>query len=260
VGLLALAGLVGLVELSRGRTRPRPQPIPAVAPAVVPRRRRARRLARACFVCSALGAVALPLAWFSTRPATDVGALTEARAAHPFGSPPAAVPPDAAGGLRTYSARLHDQPLRTVNRPVRVRIAAIGVDASAYPVGVLPSSDLLEAPSDGDRLGWYRHGPSPGEAGSALIAGHVDYAGKRGVFYELSRLQPGATVVVDYEDGSAQEWRVVARRQYPKDELPTDVLFARTGSPMLSLVTCGGLYDASKRAYRDNVVVFAALD
>jgi len=35
------------------------------------------------------------------------------------------------------------------------------------------------------------------------------------------------------------------------------MLFARTGGPTLALVTCGGLYDTSKRFYRDNVVVFA---
>jgi sortase (surface protein transpeptidase) len=140
---------------------------------------------------------------------------------------------------------------------VRVRIPAIGVDAVTAPVGVVPTSNLLEAPSDAITLGWYRHGPSPGEPGSALIAGHVDFDGRRGVFFALSRLEPGAAVTVDYEDGSARTWRVVARRQYDKAQLPTDVIFARSGPPALALVTCGGLYDASRRSYRDNVVVFA---
>ena len=106
-------------------------------------------------------------------------------------------------------------------------------------------------------LGWYEYGPAPGEAGSSVIAGHVDHDGRRGAFFGLSRLDPGAVVTIDYQDGSSRAWRVVARRQYLKSELPVDLLFARTGAPTLTLVTCGGLYDASKRSYRDNVVVFA---
>jgi hypothetical protein len=95
------------------------------------------------------------------------------------------------------------------------------------------------------------------EPGSAVIAGHVDYNGRPGVFFALDRLDPGAIVDVVHQDGSTHSWRVVARRQYVKSELPTDLLFARTGAPTLTLVTCGGLFDASRRSYRDNVVVFA---
>src|SRR5437879_2002533 len=79
------------------------------------------------------------------------------------------------------------------------------------------------------------------------------------VVWFSTRPESGATVTVDYQDGSSRAWRVVARRQYPKSELPLDMLFARTGDPTLALVTCGGLFDASKRSYRDNVVVFAVL-
>jgi hypothetical protein len=253
VGVLALAGLVGLLELRRGRTSPTPVPAP-----VAPRRHRGRRLAQLCFACSALGAVALPIVWFNTRPASNVGALTGLRAARAASPPTTAVPVAVAfPTIRTHSARLEDQPLRTVNRPVALHIAALGINANTVAVGVVPGSNLLEPPGDAVTLGWYRHGPSPGEAGSALIAGHVDFNGRPGVFISLNRLEPGATVTVDYEDGSSRAWRVVARRQYAKGQLPTDLLFARTGVPTLTLVTCGGLYDASKRSYRDNVVVFS---
>jgi hypothetical protein len=260
--VLALAGFVGLLELRRDRTRsiPTASPQPAEPPDLAKparTRHRARRAARVCFVLSAAGVVALPIVWFNTRPAPDVGALAglrAARAASPTTAPlpvEPAVPP-----IRTFPARLQDQPLPTVNRPVRVRIPSIGVDASTAPVGVVPETRLLESPSDAITLGWYRHGPSPGQPGSALIAGHVDFGGRHGVFFELARLEPGATVTVDYEDGSARTWRVIARRQYDKAQLPTDIIFARSGPPTLALVTCGGLYDEAKRSYRDNVVVF----
>jgi hypothetical protein len=202
--------------------------------------------------------VALPVVWFNTRPATDVGVLTgirTARAATRTTAGPLA--PDQAPIGRTYPARLDDQRPRLVNRPVAVHIPSLGLDAPTVPVGVVPNSTLLEGPADASTLGWYEYGPAPGEAGSAVIAGHVDHDGRRGAFFTLSRLDPGAAVTVDFQDGSSRAWRVVARRQYPKRELPLDLLFARGGDPTLALVTCGGLYDASKRSYRDNVVVFA---
>jgi LPXTG-site transpeptidase (sortase) family protein len=187
-----------------------------------------------------------------------VGVLAGLGAARAASAPSAAVPvgPEAPP-IRTYPARLQDQPARVVNRPVAIHIGVLGVDAPVVPVGVVPDSNLLEAPANPTTTGWYKHGPAPGEGGSAVIAGHVDYAGVRGVFFGLRTIEPGAAITVDYQDGSTRTWRVVARRQYQKTELPTDMLFARQGSPSLTLVTCGGLYDASRRSYRDNVVVFA---
>ena len=222
------------------------------------RRGRGRRVARVCFALSAAGAMALPVVWFNTRPASDAGELTHIRAAR-AAAPPTTAMPLAPGQppLLTYPARLQDQPARLVNRPVGVHIPALGLAAPTVPVGVIPDSRLLEAPADAATLGWYEHGPAPGEAGSSVIAGHVDHNGGPGAFFGLSRLEPGADVTIDYQDGSSRAWRVVARRQYVKSELPTDLLFARTGAPTLALVTCGGLYDESKRFYRDNVVVFA---
>jgi hypothetical protein len=222
------------------------------------RRGRGRAVARTCFALSAVGAVALPVVWFTTRPQSDVGVLTGIAAARAAATPTSAVPlgPDRPP-IRTYPGRLQDQPTRLVNRPVAVHIGSLGLDAPTVPVGVVPGSSLLEAPADAATLGWYEHGPAPGEAGSSVIAGHVDHDGRRGAFFGLSRLDPGAAVTVDYQDGSSRGWRVVARRQYRKSDLPLDALFARSGDPTLALVTCGGLYDASKRFYRDNVVVFA---
>jgi hypothetical protein len=213
---------------------------------------------RVFFFASAFGAVMLPIVWAATRPATNVGALTGLGAARAATAPTTAVPVGPAGPpIRTYPARLEDQRPRTVIRPVSVQIDALGLNAPVAPVGVQPGSNLLEPPGDPTTTGWYRHGPAPGEAGSAVIAGHVDYAGVRGVFFGLRTIEPGAAITVGYEDGSTRAWRVVARRQYDKAELPTDLIFAREGPPTLALVTCGGLFDSSRRSYRDNVVVFA---
>jgi sortase (surface protein transpeptidase) len=111
-------------------------------------------------------------------------------------------------------------------------------------------------PSDRFTVAWYRFGASPGQPGSAVLAGHVDFGDGRAVFYRLGKLEPGAIVAVGFGDGSEQRFRVIARRLYGKDALPARI-FAHGGKPVLTLITCGGGYDRSVRSYDGNVVVFA---
>lgn len=44
---------------------------------------------------------------------------------------------------------------------------------------------------------------------------------------------------------------------HPKDQLPNDEIWGATDQRELRLITCGGSFDASRRSYRDNVVVWA---
>lgn len=56
--------------------------------------------------------------------------------------------------------------------PVRVRIDVIGVDSGLMNLG-LRSDGSLEVPPSGFPAGWYTGGPTPGELGPAIIAGHI---------------------------------------------------------------------------------------
>jgi DNA-binding transcriptional MerR regulator len=57
-------------------------------------------------------------------------------------------------------------------RPVSIEIPAVGVDATVVPVGLL-ADRTMEVPAV-DQAGWYEPGSRPGEAGPAVIVGHVD--------------------------------------------------------------------------------------
>jgi hypothetical protein len=50
---------------------------------------------------------------------------------------------------------------------------------------------------------------------------------------------------------------VVGRTVYDKTEIPLERYFARDGAVRLTLITCGGEFDAQAGSYRDNVVVTA---
>ncbi len=106
-------------------------------------------------------------------------------------------------------------------------------------------------------VGWYRYGPSPGEPGSAVLAGHIASGGIDGAFRHLDRLSAGDRIVIDFDDGSAEEFVVDELFQVDKTELPFDSVFARSGPSKLALITCGGPFDPAARSYEDNIVVTA---
>jgi len=137
-----------------------------------------------------------------------------------------------------------------------VQIPRIGLDARVEPVGVDPASRAVGLPSDGQTVVRYRHSAAPTQPGSAVLTAHVDYDGQRGPFYELRLLEPGDTITVELDDGARQQFEVVARRSYARDELPRRRIFASSGPPVLSLVTCGGGFNETERRYNANVVVF----
>lgn len=139
--------------------------------------------------------------------------------------------------------------------PVAMSFDAIGAGlAPIVSVGVEANGDM-EIPG-ADEVGWYRYGPVPGAQGSAVLAAHVSWNGRDGVFRRLSRSEPGQQFTVSFDDGSIAAYEVVAIRQYGKDELP-DEIFATSGDPQIVLITCGGSFNRALNSYNDNIVAYA---
>jgi LPXTG-site transpeptidase (sortase) family protein len=142
------------------------------------------------------------------------------------------------------------------SRPLRLSIPSLNVSAPVVAVGLEPDGSM-EIP-DASEAGWYELGPQPGDqAGSAVIAGHVDQKGQEGVFIDLRLLQVGAEVSVFDADGTQLRFTVFERYQVDKDELPAPELFRRAGEPVLTLITCGGRFSKRKHSYSDNIIVRA---
>ena len=141
--------------------------------------------------------------------------------------------------------------------PTSLAIAKLDVAAPVDPYGIAANGQM-DVPDNVTDVGWYEYGPSPGAAGSAVLAAHVDLASQGpGVFFNLNELREGDLVTVGYNDGTTTDFRVVANTIYDKDELPLDEIFSRTGPPVLTLITCGGGFSESLRSYDSNVVVYA---
>jgi sortase (surface protein transpeptidase) len=140
--------------------------------------------------------------------------------------------------------------------PVSISIEGIGVaEAPVIDVGVEENGDM-EIPG-ADDVGWYRFNPTPGEAGSAVLAAHISFNGDPGVFRYLADVEIGERVVIGFDDGTRAEFEITELAQYDKDELPDDRVFAKDGDPVLTLITCGGDFNRSLRSYEDNVIAYA---
>ncbi|WP_280697291.1 class F sortase [Kitasatospora sp. GP82] len=169
------------------------------------------------------------------------------------GKAPAATTPGAAAPVRAA-------PSMPRSKPTRISIPQIVIEAPFTELG-LDATGALEAPraDDPNLVGWYRGGPTPGERGSAVVAGHVDTAKGPAVFLMLHRLLPGNTVEIIRADGTVAVFAVDSVQSFPKNGFPDAQVYADTPDAQLRLITCGGSYDRKLKDYTDNVVVFAHL-
>jgi len=141
-------------------------------------------------------------------------------------------------------------------QPVSIAIENINVsDAAIIPVGVNPDDLSFEVPP-ADQVGWYEFGPTPGEAGSAVLAAHIAFNGVDGVFRYLENVEIGAVVVIGFDDETDQRYRIDEVTEYVKEALP-ESLWARDGKEQLALITCGGAFNYQRNSYESNTVAIA---
>ncbi|GAA0535830.1 hypothetical protein GCM10011581_24640 [Saccharopolyspora subtropica] len=169
------------------------------------------------------------------------------------GYPPVAPPASAAAPLASAAAL-------PASEPVWLEIPRIGARSSLVPLGLNPDRTVQVPPLDQPMLaGWYKHGPTPGETGPAVILGHVNGNGEEGIFARLRELRPGDEILVGRRDGRVARFVVQRMRQVPKARFPSDEVYGDTTGPELRLITCGGSFDKAARSYRDNIIAFAML-
>ena len=148
------------------------------------------------------------------------------------------------------------------SQPVSLAIPAIGVHTNLIDLGLGPGRTLQVPPLTAagvKEAGWYNGGPTPGQLGPAVIAGHVDSYQGPGVFFRLGALRPGDTIDVTRTDGTVAVFRVDAVDEYNKDSFPSRQVYGPVSYAGLRVITCGGQFDYQTHHYLSNIVIYAAL-
>lgn len=154
--------------------------------------------------------------------------------------------------------------------PTEILIPAIGVDAKIVPVYdpcITPTNCPLNLTPLGQSqslTGWWGGLPnnpqksySPGQAGPAVIVGHVNWAGVGPlVFANLYKLQQGDQIKVILQSGKTVTFTVDFLQDIYKTAFPTASVYGPTPYPSLRLVTCTGTL-LSTGHYDHNEIVYA---
>jgi sortase (surface protein transpeptidase) len=148
-----------------------------------------------------------------------------------------------------------------IGRPVRLVIAAIGVNAPVEAVEILSNGELATpGQSPWNDVGWYEPGPRPGNPGSAVIDGHLDRpGGYPAVFWRLRDLHVGDSVVVIDAYGKTVRFAVRRVVFYSAETAPFEDIFGSQGGIQLNLITCAGDWIPEQHQTALRLVVYTSL-
>jgi LPXTG-site transpeptidase (sortase) family protein len=164
-----------------------------------------------------------------------------------------------AGVPLTSIAKLYQNVLTSypkLDTPARLQIPAINVDAAIVPVGVT-TKGTLDVPPNLLEVGWYKFGPKPGQAGSAVIDAHFDGPnGEPGVFNRLDSLKVGQEIIVQNDKNIPTYFVIKKLTNYLFNDSVPEVYNTNDGTH-LNLITCNGVWDENTKNYSQRLIVFA---
>jgi len=140
--------------------------------------------------------------------------------------------------------------------PLRLKIPKINVNAMIDSVGLTPQG-TMGIPTVPSHAAWFKLGARPGEAGSAVISGHVNwYNGAYSIFLNLNKLKPGDKISILDDTGATISFVVRKSVTYGANQDATDIFSASDGLAHLNLITCSGTWDKIAKQYSKRLVVF----
>lgn len=141
--------------------------------------------------------------------------------------------------------------------PVSIEIETIAVDAEIEVLETV--NGTMQAPTDEKVVSWYKETARLGEDGNVVLAGHLNYWGvPQAVFFAIDTLQEGDIVTVTGDDGAVYRYEVQWVQQLDAFASPDEAV-APTDEASLTLITCGGEWNAAASEYDHRTVVRAVL-
>ena len=141
--------------------------------------------------------------------------------------------------------------------PTAIHIDAIGVNAPVISVGVDQKGRMF-SPDRAEDVVWFKPGPRPGEAGNAVLAGHVDRRNQGpAVFARLKEMTPGQPIDVTLTGGQLRRFVVRTIDLIDPAGPFAASIFRSDGPPRLVLITCAGIFDPVSQDYQHRLIVTA---
>lgn len=152
--------------------------------------------------------------------------------------------------------------------PIWLNVPKANIAGSIIPVGVDAHGSMAapEGTNDDPVWGetfWWKYGPMPGQAGNAVIGGHLDRKdGSPAIFWDLRQLTVGDSVFVRTVLGATLRFVVTAVNTVPNStgSVANPVMqriFGPAQTANLNLITCSGTWTGTE--YNQKLVVFTTL-
>ena len=140
--------------------------------------------------------------------------------------------------------------------PIKLTIPSLGVEAAVEAVGQ-DEDGAMAVPTDPDDVAWYAGSPGMGVPGNVVLAAHVNWDLRLRPFGMLHKLEPGDVVQVIDAEGRGFEYVVETSHWVRAEGAPIEEIFGPSDHPVLTMITCGGEFVASRREYLDRLIVRA---
>lgn len=145
------------------------------------------------------------------------------------------------------------------DQPRLISLPTIHSTGFVQKVGV-DQHGAMATPTNIAMAGWFSLGPKPGALGVSVIDGHVQGKYQPGIFKNLSRLQPGDHLSVEFGDHSRRNFVILNLKSYTAADLAKHMSTPVSGvERQLNIITCGGRYNPKSKQYDQRILVISRL-
>ena len=137
-------------------------------------------------------------------------------------------------------------------------VPRLGVSAAVGSLGYESDGMTPATPTTPWGVGWYTFSASPGAGSNAVFSGHVDwFTGAPAVFAGLRQLDVGDAIYLIRPDGTPLIYSVSTVELVRPQTASVPAIFGGTSRDAITLITCGGSWDAAAKDYTHRLIVRA---
>jgi sortase (surface protein transpeptidase) len=128
-----------------------------------------------------------------------------------------------------------------------IHMPTLGVSARIVRVGI-DGANKMVVPHNAKDVAWLDRGGIPGYTNNVVLAGHISYSRVAGSFQRIGSLRVGDEIVFEM-DGKKRRYQVQWSCLFSRQTDRAEQIMGYTNEPSLTLISCGGGWDAGARTH-----------